>query len=1715
MASKDSTFTENMKNERQTNNDSTARRLIRLYRANQCLWNRKSPGYHCTTLKQSAWNRITRILNNGLTPDQVKLQVLSLRTYYDMERQAIKRSQREGFHYVPCRSIFNDLQFLADQEPCEAEQSKSRPSVRDDQVQCIIDDVTEMMNKDCAECRHSLHVDFHIPIGERTSASSNMSFEDEELDNSSLYDSDLETLPTTLPRATSGADRYHHQQDEEESSDYSYHHQSRQQPLQGRGAREAASHRYSRPTENYNHSCHYGHRSQRTTYVSERGRAPGQQLQVQALRPRSGMEAGSNYDSQRSKNNEEACNVLLLKFNPRNAKNNKVICVNRPANYREPTTGNTSEQELQSAETPVYEDNEYRALPADEHAECRYNPDAQCTQNLPQNEQEECFYYPEGADPYEYLECYCPPHQYMAAANQLYLPEDDANDELPDRRRPQSQFYECGNTAPDAYRSRQCARPMEDFNPNRFERTPQTHPQYMPGCCSKDTTTMTVPNVESYDSRNSGPDSYMAQQCAAVAEQIMKDYHIRHFKCAHQKYPNDDRDYCDEPVARRPQRHYQTEDGEYVECPGRRRQQRRKEVEREASPARHRASTSSKVPKAREYKFPQQNFLASLKSDYSDQGERTPNQHSEKYRQDRYKYDDRECVKDCPRITGTKDCRGDKFPSTCLSALNDYNSEEDGQDKYYQKPSPASSPYEDYEADDEQSPTQFTQLRSSRREEPARSPPQIPRRHGPQPSHRYEECNDDRVVMQVEPRQAPRRTSDRGQYSEPLASPQQRRRSNEAKDLQTYPEERRPPSQRKQQQGPSNSDVEYIECPKRGLRPRSDNAEHEDPRNMEATDEPSMGNRSPPNSPSDSQLLSKQNSEQMYISQEELRDEDDDECRCEFEPAVPESTSPRRSMQNDRPDMQMGPDISQEENLISSRNEHVVAEIDATKTNSRDDSQTESTAPLIASSKKKRSHDFLGIPSSKRNSRNYQEKEPSPMQTPERGLHQQEDSVENPTHSQEFEELTSCNDETCPYANLNVPETISSMENYQSDSQLKPTPTSNQNYSCPENPMDILEIAECACEEEPTVAESTAAERSGQKDRQEEPTAPEIASSKRDSRQDEDSVPEIVSSKRNSRNDRREKPTAPSSKRASRNSRRNEPILDDADECRCEVELNVPGSTSPKRRRRNDRLDGRMVLENAPEKRISRQEGPRAPEISASPRSLTHSQEEPIAKNKKSKHTSKKVSRSHEKPIDPIEIDECPCDDERETPTRKRNSGAKKHANEQDSESEYEDAVNCELNPDECSKKANGGNSAMDTKSPKEASRTESEKREHSDLESGEKSPIGKNIQNEPGKSKSTEDIVEEKVKGRNKRKETQQTEEPTNETEPKNRKPATKDISMESSDETQPKTQRGRSNTAEGELSAQKKPRTQQNARALTLPAGGKSPRSHSAADRSGAVPKSRLRANSNPEEAAKKAIPARSSNSPCGRPNCPISGKRSMKHADSDGGHSRPFDLRLASYYICQLQDEDEANQYLIIVPEAKLRKISPHRDCPRQEPAKKKPCTPRQCSGFETLSWASSKPTPQSYPRNTEGVSALASYLVPPVATETTLSILKQHMPKSIGERKTPKELIQKSPKSNSSKKSEKPPPKILRKPKTKPMTSMATTQTLSHRPIHETNSILAENRTVLLTNNPDPKSNQEVIVLHPPVAGFAPSNSSLGLDDVQMRYVKVQHSQPHVS
>ncbi|EDX07330.1 GD11177 [Drosophila simulans] len=129
MAQKDITSYLNLERLKKT------QKLIRLYRSNECLWNPKSPGFHSGSAKDDAWRRITRRMNCGLTPDQVKLQVLGLRHYYSKELAAIRNSQLEGYSYNPRYSYFEDLHFLGNLEEeanCAMKEGHCPPNFSED-----------------------------------------------------------------------------------------------------------------------------------------------------------------------------------------------------------------------------------------------------------------------------------------------------------------------------------------------------------------------------------------------------------------------------------------------------------------------------------------------------------------------------------------------------------------------------------------------------------------------------------------------------------------------------------------------------------------------------------------------------------------------------------------------------------------------------------------------------------------------------------------------------------------------------------------------------------------------------------------------------------------------------------------------------------------------------------------------------------------------------------------------------------------------------------------------------------------------------------------------------------------------------------------------------------------------------------------------------------------------------------------------------------------------------------------------------------------------------------------------------------------------------------------------------------------------------------------------------------------------------------------------
>lgn len=93
-------------------------KLIRLYRANECLWNPKSPAYHNLMLKEKAWKRISYFFKDEhLTIEQLKLMIISLRYYYERERLAIFANKMIGAHYAPRHSYYDKLHFMNPEHP--------------------------------------------------------------------------------------------------------------------------------------------------------------------------------------------------------------------------------------------------------------------------------------------------------------------------------------------------------------------------------------------------------------------------------------------------------------------------------------------------------------------------------------------------------------------------------------------------------------------------------------------------------------------------------------------------------------------------------------------------------------------------------------------------------------------------------------------------------------------------------------------------------------------------------------------------------------------------------------------------------------------------------------------------------------------------------------------------------------------------------------------------------------------------------------------------------------------------------------------------------------------------------------------------------------------------------------------------------------------------------------------------------------------------------------------------------------------------------------------------------------------------------------------------------------------------------------------------------------------------------------------------------------
>ncbi|KRF97565.1 uncharacterized protein Dwil_GK20721 [Drosophila willistoni] len=130
-------------------------KLIRVYRANECLWNPNSLGFYNTTLRDSAWRRIAFMFRDSFTIDQLKSQIRKLKRYYVNECLAIESSQCQGLSHVPRYSFFRDLSFLAATKSFQLAQIRAK--LCNEQINCTIEDADAFLLNSSQERMPSVH----------------------------------------------------------------------------------------------------------------------------------------------------------------------------------------------------------------------------------------------------------------------------------------------------------------------------------------------------------------------------------------------------------------------------------------------------------------------------------------------------------------------------------------------------------------------------------------------------------------------------------------------------------------------------------------------------------------------------------------------------------------------------------------------------------------------------------------------------------------------------------------------------------------------------------------------------------------------------------------------------------------------------------------------------------------------------------------------------------------------------------------------------------------------------------------------------------------------------------------------------------------------------------------------------------------------------------------------------------------------------------------------------------------------------------------------------------------------------------------------------------------------------------------------------------------------------------------------------------------------
>ncbi|KAH8337798.1 hypothetical protein KR067_004234 [Drosophila pandora] len=227
------------------------------------------------------------------------------------------------------------------------------------------------------------------------------------------------------------------------------------------------------------------------------------------------------------------------------------------------------------------------------------------------------------------------------------------------------------------------------------------------------------------------------------------------------------------------------------------------------------------------------------------------------------------------------------------------------------------------------------------------------------------------------------------------------------------------------------------------------------------------------------------------------------------------------------------------------------------------------------------------------------------------------------------------------------------------------------------------------------------------------------------------------------------------------------------------------------------------------------------------------------------------------------------------------------------------------------------------------------------------------------------------------------------------------------------------------------------------------------------------------------------RGAGSPQGRHMTPLGIRRPTfrkQESTKDSANSKfLFDINSEQYYICKLQDDGSAKQYLILMPKEAIGGPDGPREVPGQSSAKDRHYCHRQSSGFQSVSWAHPGSTNQS--QESQQSKRLDPGECHPIFP--TIEWIKNHLAAAVMDPivDTKKGI---------------PTRKLRRKVVTKLLSSKSrkASQKANTKGTDDNRALLVAHKVICQAEME--KTDQQVVVLHPPVADFRPSRYSFDKD-----------------